>query len=124
MAKFSTNVSFADFDTESVVIDRASSGSARTYSTIYAGACDFQSTGGSQYTNPAGAVDIADADLFISPIAGALPAVKVGDRATVTQSGATTTYNVVNTAVYTFPIQYLELALKRGPIDARPGARR
>jgi hypothetical protein len=113
------------FDSETVVIDRRGSGSSPTYTVIYSGTCDFQSLSGSEYTNPAGPIDIADGYLAIDPDAsGNLPAVKVGDRATVTQSGTTTTYNVVNTSLFTFPIKHLELLLKRGPTESRPRVHR
>lgn len=113
------------FDTESVVIDRRNAGSSPTYTVIYSGACDFQSNNGSEYVNPAGAVDIADAELLIDPDgSGALPDVKVGDRATVTQNGTATVFNVVNTSLYTFPIKHLEISLKRGPIETRPAVHR
>ena len=114
------------FNTETVVIDRESpvSGNAvlSTYTQIYSGECDFQSGGGSQYRNPSGVVDIADAWMSISPDAdGNLPAVKVGDRATVTQyvKGVAQTpvvYNVDNASLWSGLLPHLELILKRGPV--------
>jgi hypothetical protein len=121
----STSAQMSVFNTETVVIDRPSSGASRTFTVIYTGECDFQSSGGSEYINPAGPVDIADGLLMIdADSSGYLPTVKVGDRATITQNGIATVYNVVNTAVYTFAYPHLELAVKRGPIETRPSVRR
>ena len=125
MGILDTKAQLTNFNTESVVIDRRSTGSSPTYTQIYSGAFDFQSENGSEYINPSGVVDIADAKCYIDPDAsGNLPAVKVGDRAKVTQSGTTTTYNVVNTSLYTFPVKHLEVSLKRGPTESRPRAHR
>lgn len=115
----------AFFATESVVIDRATPNAnpvLKTRTVIYSGACDFQSGGGSQYRNPSGVVDIADAWLSIDPDAsGNLPSVEVGDRATVTQTvnsvpQPAVVYNVDNVSVLTGVLPHVELLLKRGPV--------
>lgn len=116
----------AVFDDTNVVIDRASTDATNPVLTdrtvIYSGACDFQSGGGSQYRNPSGVVDIADAWLAIDPAtSGVLPAVEVGDRATVTQTvngiaQSAVTYNVDNVTVLTAILPHVELLLKRGPL--------
>jgi hypothetical protein len=102
------------FDTESVVIDRAVPATnpvLKSRTVIYSGTCDFQSGAGSQYHNPSGVVDISDAWMAIN----ALPAVQTGDRATVTQNGIETVYNVDSISVFTNPLPHTELLLKRGP---------
>lgn len=113
------------FGGSTVVIDRgapdASNPVLEDRTTIYSGACHFQSGGGSQYRNPSGVVDIADAWLSIDPDAsGNLPAVETGDRATVTQTvnGVAQTpvvYNVDNVSTLTAVLPHVELLLKRGP---------
>lgn len=120
---------FSSMDDSSVVIDRAVPNAnpvLKTRTTIYSGTCDFQSGGGSQYRNPSGVVDIADAWLSIDPdVNGNLPSVDVGDRATVTQvvnggSLVGVIYNVDNVSVLTFPLPHIELILKRGPGTSKP----
>jgi len=110
------------FDTETVVITRraASTPGSFTTSTVFSGACDFQSGGGSEYINPAGAVDVTDGFISLDPAPdGSLPDVKVGDKATV--DGVD--YNVVNIAKWNFPLPHLELSLKRGTIESKPHVR-
>lgn len=89
---------------------------------VYSGNCDFQSGGGSQYRNPAGVVDIADAWMSISPDSSSnLPTLQVGDRATVTQyvngvAQAAVVYNVDNVSLWSGVLPHLEVILKRGPV--------
>lgn len=115
MANLKTNAQISNFDTESVVITRkgAAVNGAFPTLTIYSGACDFQSGGGTPFYNASGAVDVADADLFIDAVVAVQPA----DKAAVTQNGTTVEYTVANVAIYTFPLQRTELTLKRGPLQ-------
>lgn len=106
---------WAAFDTESVVVTRQSpaGNGALNVTTLYSGACDFQSGTGSTFMNASGTVDVTDAWLTIESILDAKP----GDLATVTQNSVSTVYNVVNVSIFTGILPHTELALKRGPLD-------
>lgn len=122
MGSLSTNAQLSNFDSESVVISRKSGTAVNggfTETTIYAGACDFQSERGAPFYNPSGVVDVSDAALYFD----ALVSAQVGDKATVTQNGVATDYTVANTSQFTFPLTRTELLLKRGPLEFK-GARR
>jgi len=82
-----------------------------TPTTIYSGAGDFQEGGGGIYYNPEGAVEEAEAKLFID--ATPLPTFEVDDR--VTYAGDGKTYAVVSVNYKPFAFPYIELLLKRGP---------
>lgn len=106
-------------DSETVVIDRREPGANPVIITrqqIYSGPCDVQSGGGTQYRNPSGVVEIAEALLqIVASAAPALPDVHVGDRATVTQNGVTKEYNIDNVALFVDPLPHIEAVLKSGP---------
>jgi hypothetical protein len=113
-------------DNSSVVIDREAPvpGNAvlTSVTQVYSGNCDFQSGGGSQYRNPSGVVDIADAWMSIRPDSNdTLPVVQVGDVATVTQyvnsvAQTAVVYNVDNVSLRSGILPHLEIILKRGPV--------
>jgi hypothetical protein len=110
---------FADFNTETVVVTRRTPGATPgnfTTTTIYSGAADVQSTGGSSYMSPTGAIDIADLDMDLSPVAGVLPPILVGDFVAY-NSG---TYTIVNVSAWSFPLAHVSALLKRGEIRNKP----
>lgn len=114
MGNLTTKAQFSNFQTESVVITRKGAivNGAFPTITVYSGACDFQSEGGTPFYNPSGVVEVSDAALYIDSSVATL----AGDKATVTQNSVATEYTVVNVSAYTFPLVRTEIALKRGPL--------
>jgi len=110
---------FDDFDTETVVVTRRTAGATPgnfNTTTIYSGAADVQSTTGSSYMSPTGAIDMADCTMDLDPVAGVLPPILVGDFVAY-NSG---TYTIVNVSAWTFPIAHVSAMLKRGEIRNKP----
>lgn len=113
-----TTTALSQFDTETVTITRRTKGATPgtfTTSTIYTGAADFQSTSGATFMGASGAVDQADAELSLDPIAGVLPACQVGDLVEVNSEQ----YTIVNWSTWTFPIKHAAGLLKRGVLSAK-----
>lgn len=104
------------FDLDTLVITRdADSGTVGILdeTVVFDGPVDFDPSGGSTYTNPAGLVDTADAVALVTPDAsGTLPTVRLTDRATI----AGDDYNIVSVTERKFTPRHLEIQLKRGPL--------
>lgn len=104
-------------DVDAVTVTRRT-GSPGSYAitTIYSGNGDLQEGNGMTYISPGGAVENADAKLFIDAATVAdLPSVEVGD--TVTRTLDSKQFTVVSTSTVTFQFPHLELILKRGPLQ-------
>lgn len=114
MGNLTTKAQLSSFQTESVVITHkgAAVNGAFPQTTVYSGACDFQSESGTPFYNPAGVVEVSDAFLAIDSVVSA----EVGDKATVTQNNVATDYTIANVTLYTFPMNRTEMLLKRGPL--------
>jgi hypothetical protein len=106
---------FALFATDYVTITRhapnASDPRLSDIQTIFEGNASLQEGGGSTYVNPAGAVEVADANLFIrtSP----LPTVAIFDLVLRVADGKQ--FVVASVSSRTALLPHLELMLKRGP---------
>lgn len=119
MANLQTNLSWSDFDSETITVTRNATSDTpgiHTVTTIYSGAADFETATGTMYMNPAGIVDQADGVAVITPASdGSLPDVHVGD--TMTQGPDA--FNVVQVSLWTFAPKHLELTVKRGPVAVK-----
>jgi hypothetical protein len=104
---------FQILDTENVLVI-STDPATFALTTIYQGPADLQERNGSIVYNPAGPVEMADAQLTITVAsANLLPSVAVGQLVTNTDTGKT--YTVTDVSAFTFAFPHLEIALKVGP---------
>ena len=117
----STTGNFDDFDIDAITIKRRAGGTVDgggnfggiTWTTVWSGNADLQEGGGETYLNPAGAVEVAEALLFVD--ADPLPTVNIDDIVVRGSDSKAFTVKSIKTNLFAFP--HLELGLKRGPLN-------